>query len=103
MDKLRDWLGQFLDKIPRLNGDSAAMRYISWYVIFLALSASLYLIMILVDWYLNGRPNMSEMGRFVDRLVGGGFVSAIGFGAKYLVDQNHNDIPDPLEKEGDKK
>lgn len=105
IEKLKEWIRKAIDKLPQLSGNSAAMRYISWYAIFLITSAMLYLIMILVDWYISGRPNLPEMGRFIDRLTGGGFVAAIGFGAKYLVDQNHNDIPDPLEgKEGgDKK
>ena len=36
---------------------------------------------------------------FIGEMVSGGFVAAVSFLCKYLVDANHNGTPDELEKE----
>lgn len=99
MEKIKDALSRVLSKIPSLGGDSAAMRYITGYALLLILCVGIYLAMICADWYTSGRPNLMEMRQFIDEMVSGGFVAAVSFLCKYLVDANHNGTPDELEKE----
>ena len=99
MEKIKDALSRVLSKIPSLGGDSAAMRYITGYALLLILCVGIYLAMILMDWYSAGKPNLAEMRMFIDEMVSGGFVAAVSFLCKYLVDANHNGTPDELEKE----
>ena len=99
MSKVKEWIRELLRKIPTLGGDSAAMRYISGYALLLVLCVGIYLAMILVDWYSAGKPNLAEMRMFINEMVSGGFVAAVSFLCKYLVDANHNGTPDELEKE----
>ena len=99
MEKIKEWMRELLRKIPTLSGDSAAMRYISGYAILLVLCVILYVCMILADWYSSGSPNLSEMRQFISTVVSGGFVAAVSFACKYLVDANHNGVPDENEKE----
>lgn len=97
-EKIVEWLVKLKDRIPKLSSHSTAMRYISWYAVFLILCAMLYLCMLLLDWYNNGRPNLIEMGRFFDRMTSSSIVAAVGFCAKYLVDRDANGVPDEWEK-----
>lgn len=99
MEKIKDALSRVLSKIPSLGGDSAAMRYITGYALLLILCVGIYIAMILMDWYSAGKPNLAEMRMFIDEMVSGGFVAAVSFLCKYLVDANHNGTPDELEKE----
>ncbi len=99
IDKIKDWIGKLLQKIQTLGGDSAAMKYISGYAILLVMCVILYVCMILADWYSAGRPNLPEMRQFISTVVSGGFVAAVSFACKYLVDANHNGVPDENEKE----
>lgn len=75
------------------------MKYISGYALLLILCVGIYLVMICADWYTAGRPNLPEMRQFISTVVSGGFVAAVSFACKYLVDANHNGIPDENEKE----
>ena len=99
LEKIRDFLRSLASKIPALGGDSAAMRYITGYALLLVLCVGLYLVMILADWYETGKPDLMEMRQFVQTVVSGGFVAAVSFACKYLVDANHNGVPDETEKE----
>lgn len=99
LDKVRDFLKSIAEKIPTLGGDSAAMKYISGYALLLVLCVGLYILMICADWVNNGRPNLTEMRQFISTVVSGGFVAAVSFACKYLVDSNGNGIPDENEKE----
>ena len=100
MSKVKEWIRELLRKIPAFGGDSAAMRYISGYALLLVLCVGIYLAMVLADWYSEGKPNLAEMRMFINEMVSGGFVAAVSFLCKYLVDANHNGTPDELEKEG---
>lgn len=99
LNKVCDFLQQVAGKIPTLGGDSAAMRYITGYALLLILCVGIYIAMICADWYTAGRPNLAEMRLFIGEMVSGGFVAAVSFLCKYLVDANHNGTPDELEKE----
>lgn len=99
INKIKDALSRILAKIPALGGDSAAMRYITGYALLLILCVGIYIAMILMDWYSAGKPNLAEMRMFIEEMVSGGFVAAVSFLCKYLVDANHNGTPDELEKE----
>lgn len=99
LNKVRDFLKSIAEKIPTLGGDSAAMKYITGYALLLVLCVGIYIVMILADWYSEGKPNLQEMRLFVNEVVSGGFVAAVSFACKYLVDANQNGIPDENEKE----
>lgn len=97
-EKIREWLNKALEKIPRLSYSSAAMKYISWYAVFLMLCSGIYVVMILYDWYSTGRANVAEMRQFISVMLSGAAVAAIGFIARYMVDKDGNGIPDEIEK-----
>lgn len=99
MSKVKEWIRELLRKIPMIGGNSAAMKYISGYALLLVLCVGLYILMICADWVNNGRPNLAEMRQFISTVVSGGFVAAVSFACKYLVDSNGNGIPDENEKE----
>lgn len=99
LNKVRDFLKSIAEKIPTLGGDSAAMRYITGYALLLVLCVVIYLAMILMDWHSAGKPNLAEMRQFISTVVSGGFVAAVSFACKYLVDSNGNGIPDENERE----
>lgn len=103
MDKIKSWISDILQKIPTLGGDSAAMRYITGYAVLLVACVAIYLIMIFADWASTGKPNLQEMRQFISTIVSGGFVAAVGFACKYLVDANGNGIPDEQEKGEEEK
>lgn len=98
MDKLRAWIETILRKIPK-TAPGAAMKYILWYAIFLTLCCILDVVMILADWWDNGKPNLVEMRQFISTLLSGSAIAAIGFIARWLVDTNANGIPDEAEKD----
>lgn len=99
MSKVKEWIRELLRKIPTIGGNSAAMKYISGYALLLVLCVGLYILMICADWVNNGRPNLTEMRQFISTVVSGGFVAAVSFACKYLVDSNGNGIPDENERE----
>lgn len=99
MSKVKEWIRELLRKIPTIGGNSAAMKYISGYALLLVLCVGLYILMILADWYETGKPNLVEMRQFISTVVSGGFVAAVSFACKYLVDSNGNGIPDENERE----
>lgn len=99
LERIKEWTRELLQKIPDLGGDSAAMRYITGYALLLGLCVVIYLAMILMDWHSAGKPNLAEMRMFIGEMVSGGFVAAVSFLCKYLVDANHNGVPDENEKE----
>lgn len=99
LERIKEWTRELLQKIPDLGGDSAAMRYITGYALLLVLCVVIYLAMILMDWHSTGKPNLAEMRQFISTVVSGGFVAAVSFACKYLVDANQNGIPDENEKE----
>lgn len=99
LERIKEWTRELLQKIPDLGGDSAAMRYITGYALLLVLCVVIYLAMILMDWHSAGKPNLAEMRQFISTVVSGGFVAAVSFACKYLVDANHNGVPDENERE----
>lgn len=96
-EKIRGWLGQLMERIPA-TAPRAAMRYIRWYALFLALCAMLDVVMLLADWYATGKPNLSEMRQFLSTMLSGAAVAAIGFCARWLVDKDGNGVPDEAEE-----
>lgn len=99
MSKVKEWIRELLRKIPTIGGNSAAMKYISGYALLLVLCVGLYILMICADWINSGKPNLAEMRQFISTVVSGGFVAAVSFACKYLVDANHNGVPDENERE----
>lgn len=98
MGKIHEWIGNLLQRIPK-TVPGAAMRYIVWYALFLILCCFLDIIMILSDWYTNGKPNLSEMRQFLSLLLSGAAVAAVGFICRWLVDSDSNGVPDEAEKD----
>lgn len=98
MDKIHEWVKKLLQKFPN-TVPRAAMRYIVWYALFLILCCLLDIIMILSDWYTNGKPNLSEMRQFLLLLLSGAAVAAVGFICRWLVDADENGVPDEAEKD----
>lgn len=98
IDKLTEFIQRIFSKLPK-TAPNAAMKYILWYALFLAFCASLDLLMLLTDWYVNGKPNLSEMRQFVSMMISGSAVAAIGFAARWLVDSDNNGVPDEAEKD----
>ena len=98
IEKIKSAVQKLLDKIPK-TAPGAAMRYILWYALFLSLCAALYIVMILADWAISGRPNLAEMRQFLGVMLSGAAVAAIGFCGRWLVDQDGNGVPDEAEKD----
>lgn len=98
-EKLLAWMEKLLEKTPKTT-KKAAMRYIVWYAFFLAFCAGLYVVMLLADWYIAGRPNLTEMRQFMSVMLSGAAVAAIGFIARWLVDENGDGIPDAVAQKG---
>lgn len=101
MGKIKDWIQMLMEGLPG-TAPEAAMKYIIWYALFLALCAGLYLIMLMADWYATGRPNLSEMRQFISTMLSGAAVAAIGFCARWLVDRDGDGVPDEAQKGGEK-
>lgn len=97
IEKVKEWFSELLAKIPA-TAPEAAMKYIVWYAIFLIFCSALYIFMLLVDWYINGKPNLSEMRQFMSTMLSGAAVAAIGFCARWLVDSNGDGVPDEVDK-----
>lgn len=97
LEKAREWLNKIIEKIPQLNTSPAAMKYVSWYAVFLMACSVLYLVMIIYDWYSTGVANMAELRQFISTMLSGAAVAAIGFVARYLVDADGDGIPDEIE------
>lgn len=102
IEKIKSWFVSMLESIPA-TAPKAAMRYIVWYAFFLAFCAGLYVVMLLADWYIAGRPNLTEMRQFMSVMLSGAAVAAIGFCARWLIDRNDDGVPDEAEKGGDKR
>ena len=100
IEKIKSWFASLLESIPA-TAPRAAMRYIVWYAFFLAFCAALYVGMLLADWYIAGRPNLSEMRQFMSVMLSGAAVAAIGFIARWLVDENGDGVPDEAQKGGE--
>lgn len=98
IDKIKNWFVSLLERLPS-TAPKAAMRYIVWYAFFLAFCAGLYIVMILADWYVTGRPDLGEMRQFLSTMLSGAAVAAIGFCARWLVDRDGDGIPDEIGKE----
>lgn len=102
IEKIKSWFVSMLESIPA-TAPKAAMRYIVWYAFFLAFCSALYVVMLLADWYIAGRPNLTEMRQFMSVMLSGAAVAAIGFCARWLIDRNDDGVPDEAEKGGDKR
>ncbi len=98
IEKIKNWFVSLLESLPA-TAPKAAMRYIVWYAFFLAFCSALYVVMLLADWYIAGRPNLTEMRQFMSVMLSGAAVAAIGFIARWLVDENRDGIPDEIGKE----
>lgn len=96
--KLIQWIQCNLPSFTKKTSH-AAMRYIVWYAVFLIGCAGLDVLMILADWYVNGKPNLSEMRQFLSVILSGTAIAAVGFVCRWLVDSNGNGVPDEAEKE----
>lgn len=101
MDKIKNWIETWISKIPK-TAPGAAMKYIIWYAVFLILCCFIDIAMLIADWIMTGRPNLSEMRQFISTIISGSAVAAIGFIARWLVDSDGNGVPDEIQK-GDKK
>lgn len=101
MEKIREWMKKLVESIPA-TAPEAAMKYIIWYAIFLAFCAGLYIVMLMADWYITGRPNLAEMRQFVGTMLSGAAVAAVGFCARWLVDRDGDGVPDEAQKGGEK-
>lgn len=101
MNKILTWIQE---KIPNLQykAPGAAMKYITWFALFLVLCCTLNVVMILSDWWITGKPNLAEMRLFISTLLSNASIAAVAFVCRWLVDKDHDGVPDEAEenKEG---
>jgi hypothetical protein len=90
-------LTKLLDKIPNLKPTNASMKYIVWYAVMLVFCCTVWLIGWFIEWFITGKPNLSELLQFLHEVSSAGWIAVIGFCAKSFVDRNKDNIPDSLE------
>ena len=102
MQILDKWITQAKEYVAGMNFNSGAMRYILWYAGLLGLCCGLYLVAWVIDWWVQGAPDMKQLLAFLHEVASASWVAVIGFVCKGLVDSNGDGIPDEFEKKGDR-
>ena len=95
--KLKEIISTF--KIKRSDKDS--MRLIKWSLRYLLFCLVLYLGMTLYEWVVTGHANLSEFRQYITAV--GGLTIAIQTFSKWLVDSNHDGIPDEAKKDNERR
>lgn len=86
-------------KIKRSDKDS--MRLIKWSLRYLLFCLVLYLVMTLYEWFTTGHANLSEFRQYITAV--GGLTIAIQTFSKWLVDSDHDGIPDEAKKDNERR
>lgn len=83
------------------KGDKDSMRLIKWSLRYLLFCLMLYLAMTLYEWVVTGHANLSEFRQYITAV--GGLTIAIQTFSKWLVDSDHDGIPDEAKKDKDER
>lgn len=83
------------------KGDKDSMRLIKWSLRYLLFCLMLYLVMTLYEWVVTGHANLSEFRQYITAV--GGLTIAIQTFSKWLVDSDHDGIPDEAKKDKDER
>ena len=95
--KIKEIISAF--KIKRSDKDS--MRLIKWSLRYLLFCLVLYLVMTLYEWFTTGHSNLSEFRQYITAV--GGLTIAIQTFSKWLVDNDHDGIPDEAKKDNERR
>lgn len=95
--KIKEIISTF--KIKRSDKDS--MRLIKWSLRYLLFCLMLYLGMTLYEWFITGHANLSEFRQYITAV--GGLTIAIQTFSKWLVDSDHDGIPDEAKKDNERR
>ena len=95
--KIKEIISKF--KIKRSDKDS--MRLIKWSLRYLLFCLMLYLVMTIYEWGVTGHANLSEFRQYVTAVCG--LTIAIQTFSKWLVDSDHDGIPDEAKKDNERR
>ena len=95
--KLKEIISTF--KIKKSDKDS--MRLIKWSLRYLLFCLVLYLVMTLYEWVVTGHANLSEFRQYITAV--GGLTIAIQTFSRWLVDTDHDGIPDEAKKDNERR
>lgn len=95
--KIKEIISTF--KIKKSDKDS--MRLIKWSLRYLLFCLVLYLGMTLYEWVVTGHANLSEFRQYITAV--GGLTIAIQTFSRWLVDTNHDGIPDEAKKDNERR
>nr|DAT93201.1 MAG TPA: hypothetical protein [Caudoviricetes sp.] len=95
--KIKEIINTF--KIKRSDKDS--MRLIKWSLRYLLFCLMLYLVMTIYEWGTTGHANLSEFRQYI--IAVGGLTIAIQTFSKWLVDSDHDGIPDEAKKDNERR
>lgn len=96
--KIEGLLKLVVSNIPKFKGIRSLPIWVV--VIFGAIFLTLHILFIVAwidDWKTTGKPNLAMLDTFTKTTAGETVV--IAFLATFLIDKNHNNIPDAAEKE----
>lgn len=83
------------------KGDKDSMRLIKWSLRYLLFCLVLYLMMTLYEWITTGHANLSEFRQYITAV--GGLTIAIQAFSRWLVDSDHDGIPDEAKKDNERR
>lgn len=95
--KIKEIISTF--KIKRSDKDS--MKLIKWSLRYLLFCLMLYLVMTLYEWVITGHANLAEFRQYITAV--GGLTIAIQTFSKWLVDSDHDGIPDEAKKDNERR
>lgn len=95
--KLKELVSTFRIK----KSDKDSMRLIKWSLRYLLFCLVLYLGMTLYEWVVTGHANLSEFRQYITAV--GGLTIAIQTFSKWLVDSDHDGIPDEAKKDNERR
>ena len=95
--KIKEIISTF--KIKRRDKDP--MKLIKWSLRYLLFCLVLYLVMTLYEWVVTGHANLSEFRQYITAV--GGLTIAIQTFSRWLVDTDHDGIPDEAKKDNERR
>ena len=95
--KIKELISTFKIK----KSDKASMRLIKWSLRYLLFCLVLYLVMTLYEWVVTGHANLSEFRQYITAV--GGLTIAIQTFSRWLVDTDHDGIPDEAKKDNERR
>ena len=103
MIEIGNWAKKGWKWLKGLDYTSGAMRYVLWYALLLVFVCLLYVGAWCAMWYVDGRPKLDDLLKFLHEIASASWVAVIGFVGKAFVDANNDGIPDEFQREDDKK